>query len=81
MRSGCLSLFVRIGVVAAAAMLAAVSVALIASFAISAARQPAGVPGVVGIAVAVVAGFCFFGVGRVIWRELTEKRPDDRRKG
>ena len=82
MRSGCLGLFVRIGAVSAAAILAAVSVALIVSFAVSALGQPSGASTVIGIAIASIAGFCFFLVGRSIWRELTEKprEPEDRRR-
>lgn len=78
MRSGCLGLVVRIGVVAFAAVLAAVSLALIGSFAISALGQPSGVMNVVGVLIACVAGLCFFFVGRNIWRELREKDPKNR---
>lgn len=81
MRSGCLSLFVRIGVVVAAAVVAAGSVALIATFVVSALGQPAGFTGIVATAVAAVAGLCFVLVGRGIWRELTDKRPEDGRDG
>ena len=42
MRSGCLSLLVRVGAVSAAAMLAALSVALILSFGVSTLGQPEG---------------------------------------
>ncbi len=80
MRSGCLSLLVRIGVVVVAAVVAAASVALIASFAVTALGQPSGVFSVIGVVVASVAGLCFLLVGRGIWREMTEKRPDDGRE-
>lgn len=82
MRSGCVSLFVRIGVVVAAAVIAAGSLALIASFAVSALGQPSGFSGVIATTVAIVAGLCFVLVGRSIWTELTEKkRPEEGRDG
>ena len=58
-----------------AAVVAAVSLALIASFAVSAVGQPSGLTNVIGVIVACVAGLCFFLVGRTIWREMREKRP------
>ena len=67
----------RIGVVSFAAVLAAVSLALIASFAVSAVGQPSGLTNVIGVIVACVAGLCFFLVGRTIWREMREKSPKD----
>lgn len=78
MRSGCLGLAVRIGVVVFAAVLAAVSLALIGSFAVSAVGQPSGVTNVIGVIIACAAGLCFFLVGRAIWRELREKKPRGR---
>lgn len=80
MRSGCLGLVVSIGIVAFAAVLAAVSLALIGSFAISALGQPSGTSTVLGLVIASVAGLCFFLVGRNIWRELRGggKKPDRR---
>ena len=56
-----------------AAVLAAVSLALIASFAVSAVGQPSGLTNVIGVVVACVSGLCFFLVGRAIWREMREK--------
>ena len=79
MRSGCLGLVLRVGVVSFAAVLAAVSLALIASFAISALGEPSGLTNVIGVVVACVAGLCFFLVGRAIWREMREKGPGKRR--
>ena len=79
MRNGCLGLVVRIGVVSFAAVLAAVSLALIGSFAFSAVGQPSGITNVIGVLIACVAGLCFFLVGRTIWREMRKKGPDDRR--
>ena len=69
----------RVGVVSFAAVLAAVSLALIASFAFSALGEPSGLTNVVGVAIACVAGLCFFLVGRVIWREMREKGPENPR--
>ena len=74
MRSGCLSLVVRVGVVSIAAVLAALSMALILSFAISALGQPDGVERIIRVLVASAAGFAFFLVGRSIWRDL-RRRP------
>jgi quinol-cytochrome oxidoreductase complex cytochrome b subunit len=74
LRSGCLGLVLRIGVVTFAAVLAAVSLALIASFAVSAVGQPSGLTNVIGVVIACVAGLCFFLVGRTIWREMREKK-------
>ena len=74
MRSGCLSLMVRVGVVSAAAILAAVSMALILSFGVSALGQPEGISNIVKVLVASAAGFAFFLVGRGIWRDL-RRRP------
>jgi hypothetical protein len=85
-RSGCLSLVVRVGVVSVAAVLAALSMALILSFAISALGQPDGVERVIEVLVASAAGFAFFLVGRGIWRDLRrrpsaepEERPTEER--
>jgi hypothetical protein len=69
-RSGCLSLMVRVGVVSVAAVLAALSTALILSFAISALGQPDGPEKIFKVLVATAAGFAFFLVGRGIWRDL-----------
>jgi uncharacterized iron-regulated membrane protein len=77
LRSGCLGLILRVGVVSMAAVVAAVSLALIASFAVSAVGQPSGLTNVIGVIVACVAGLCFFLVGRTIWREMRERSPED----
>jgi hypothetical protein len=73
-RSGCLSLMVRVGVVSAAAVLAALSMALIFSFGVSALGQPDGFERIFKVLVAAAAGFAFFLVGRGIWRDL-RRRP------
>ncbi len=75
MRSGCLSLVVRVGVVSVAAVFAALSVALILSFAVSALGQPDGVERLFKVLVACAAGVAFFVVGRGIWRDLRERHP------
>ena len=86
MRSGCLGLVVRVGVVSVAAVLAALSMALILSFAISALGQPDGVERILRVLVASAAGFAFCLVGRGIWRDLRrrpsaepEERPTEER--
>ena len=73
MRSGCLSLVVRVGVVAVAAVLAALSTVVILSFAVSALGQPDGVEKIIKVLVASAAGFAFFLVGRGIWRDLRRR--------
>jgi hypothetical protein len=87
-RSGCLSLVVRVGVVSVAAVFAALSIVLILSFAISALGQPDGVERIIMILVASAAGFVFFLVGRGIWRDLRrhpsaereERQTEERRR-
>ena len=74
MRTGCLSLVVRVGVVSVAAILAALSMALIFSFGLSALGQPDGISKIIQVLLATVAGFAFFLVGRGIWRDI-RKRP------
>jgi len=69
-RSGCLSLVIRVGVVSVAAALAALSTALILSFAVSALGQPDGIERIIKVLVASAAGLVFFLVGRGIWRDL-----------
>jgi hypothetical protein len=86
LRSGCLSLVVRVGVVSVAAVLAALSTVIILSFAVSALGQPDGVERIIKVLVASAAGFAFFLVGRGIWRDLRrrssvepEERPTEER--
>jgi hypothetical protein len=76
-RSGCLSLVVRVGVVAVAAVLAALSTALILSFAVSALGQPDGIESIINVLVASAAGLVFFLVGRGIWRDLRRAPPTE----
>jgi hypothetical protein len=81
LRSGCLSLVVRIGVVSAAAILAALSMVVILSFAVSALGQPDGVEKIIKVLVASAAGFAFLLVGRGIWRDLRRRssaKPEER---
>jgi hypothetical protein len=73
LRSGCLSLVVRVGVVSVAAILAALSTVVILSFAVSALGQPDGVEKIIKVLVASAAGFAFFLVGRGIWRDLRQR--------
>jgi hypothetical protein len=73
LRSGCLSLVVRVGVVSVAAILAALSTVLILSFAVSALGQPDGVEKIIKVLLASAAGFAFFLVGRGIWRDLRQR--------
>ncbi len=73
MRSGCLSLVVRVGVVSVAAILAALSTVILLSFAVSALGQPDGVEKIIKVLLALAAGFAFFLVGRGIWRDLRQR--------
>jgi hypothetical protein len=74
LRSGCLNLVVSLGVLCAAAVIGALSLALILSFGVSALGQPDGPERIFKVIVAVAAGFAFFLVGRGIWRDL-RRRP------
>ena len=74
MRTGCLSLLIRVGVVTVAAVLAALSMVLIFSFGLSALGQPDGVSKIIKVLLATAAGFAFFLAGRAIWRDI-RKRP------
>ena len=72
---------VRVGVVSTAAVLAALSAALILSFGVSALGQPQGIERIIKVLVACAAGFAFFLVGRGIWRDLRRRpsiEPKDR---
>jgi hypothetical protein len=80
-RSGCLSLVVRVGVVSVAAVLAALSTALLLSFAVSALGQPDGAENIFKVLVASAAGFAFFLVGRGIWRDLRVRRKPAKAEG
>jgi hypothetical protein len=79
-RSGCLSLVARVGVVTIAAILAASSLALILSFAVSALGRPDGIEKIFEALLASVAGLIFFLVGRGIWRDL-RRRPSAKAEG
>jgi hypothetical protein len=76
-----LNLVVRVGVVSAAAVLAALSAALILSFGVSALGQPEGIERIFKVIVATAAGFAFFLVGRGIWRDLRRRSSTDTREG
>ena len=73
MRSGCLNLVVSVGALCAAAVIGALSIALILSFGVSALGQPDGPERIFKVIVAVAAGFAFFLVGRGIWRDLRRR--------
>ena len=81
LRSGCLSLVVRVGVVSVAAVLAALSTVLILSFAVSALGQPDGVEKIIKVILATAAGFAFFLVGRGIWRDLRRRSSAESEEG
>jgi hypothetical protein len=68
-----LSLVVRVGLVAVAAVLAALSTVVLLSFAVSALGQPEGLEKIIKVLVASAAGFAFFLVGRGIWRDLRRR--------
>ena len=63
----------RVGVVCAAAVLAALSAALILSFGVSALGQPQGLERIFKVVIATVAGFAFFLAGRAVWRDMRRR--------
>jgi hypothetical protein len=63
----------RVGLVSVAAVFAALSVALILSFAVSALGQPDGTERIFKVLMACAAGIAFIVVGRGIWRDLRER--------
>jgi len=65
---------VSVGVLCAAAVLGALSTAVILSFGVSALGQPDGPARIFEVIVAVAAGFAFFLVGRGIWRDLRRRQ-------
>ena len=74
---------VSVGAVCAAAVLGALSTALILSFGVSALGQPDGPERIFKVLVAVAAAFAFFLVGRGVWRDLRRRpsKPEDRPGG
>jgi hypothetical protein len=73
-------------VVSVAAILAALSMVVLLSFAVSTLGQPDGVEKIIKVLVASAAGIAFFLVGRGIWRDLrrrssveSEERPTEER--
>ena len=64
---------VRVGVVAVAAVLAALSTVVLLTFAVSALGQPDGLEKIIKVLVASAAGVAFFLVGRGIWRDLRRR--------
>lgn len=82
MRSGCFGLVVSVGVLCAAAVIGALSTALILSFGVSALGQPDGPERIFRVIVAVAAALAFFLVGRGVWRDLRRpSKPEDRSGG
>jgi hypothetical protein len=81
LRSGCLNLVVRVGVVSVAAVLAALSTVVLLSFAVSALGQPDGVEKIIKVILATAAGFAFFLVGRGIWRDLRQRSSAEPEEG
>ena len=63
----------RVGAVSIAAVIAALSMAFILSFGVSALGQPDGVEKIIKALVASAAGLAFFLVGRGIWRDLRRR--------
>jgi hypothetical protein len=64
----------------AAAVIGALSMALILSFGVSALGQPDGPERIFKVIVAAAAGVAFFLVGRGVWRDLRRRptKPEDR---
>ena len=80
LRSGCFGLVVSVGVLCAAAVIGALSMALILSFGVSALGQPDGPERIFKVIIAAAAGVAFFLVGRGVWRDLKRRpsKPEDR---
>jgi hypothetical protein len=74
---------VSVGVLCAAAVIGALSTALILSFGVSALGQPDGPERIFRVIVAVAAALAFFLVGRGVWRDLRRRpsKPEDRSGG
>jgi len=71
---------VSVGVLCAAAVIGALSMALILSFGVSALGQPDGPERIFKVIIAAAAGVAFFLVGRGVWRDLRRRpsKPEDR---
>jgi hypothetical protein len=71
---------VSVGVLCAAAVIGALSMALILSFGVSALGQPDGPERIFKVIIAAAAGVAFFLVGRGVWRDLRRRpsKPKDR---
>ena len=69
-------MMMRVGVVSAAAVLAALSAALILSFGISALGQPEGLERIFKVIIATTAGFAFFLAGRAVWRDMRRRSSE-----
>jgi hypothetical protein len=76
LRSGCFGLVVSVGMLCAAAVIGALSMALILSFGVSALGQPDGPERIFKVVIAAAAGVAFFLVGRGVWRDL-RRRPSN----
>lgn len=75
MRSGCLDLAIRIVVASVAAILTVLGVALLFTMAIPSGGEPFDVEGVAKVIGACVAGYCFYLVGKSVWKDIKRRRP------
>ena len=80
MRSGCLSLVLRIGVALMAAVLIVMGLALLFWFAVLTLGPPVETGKVLKVIAAFLAAGSFFLVGRSVWRDLRGRRPVESRQ-
>ena len=75
MRSGCLDLAIRIVVASVAAVLTVLGVVLLFTIFIPSSGQPFDIESVAKVIGACVAGYCFYLVGKSVWKDIKTRRP------
>lgn len=75
MRSGCLDLAIRIVVATVAAVLTVLGLALLFAVLVPSEGQIFDVESAAKLIGACVAGYCFYLVGKSIWREMKKRPP------
>ena len=81
MRSGCLSLMLRIGVALMAAVLIVAGLALLFWFAVLTLGPPVETGKIFKVVAAFLAAGFFFLVGRSVWRDLRQRQPVESPQG
>ncbi|HSL00553.1 MAG TPA: hypothetical protein VK869_09475 [Rubrobacteraceae bacterium] len=75
MRSGCLDLAIRIVVASVAAVLTVLGGVLLLTVFIPTSGQPFNVEGAAKVIGACVGGYCFYLVGKSVWKDIKRRRP------